>query len=99
MRIRYTLQGIHFEWDSQKAADNLKKHGVAFETACQTFFDPFVVAGPEEVVEGELRESLLGMTLDWQLLYVVYTLRAGEIFRLISARPTTSTERTHYEEP
>ena len=42
MRIEYSLYGIGFEWDPQKAAKNLHKHGVAFENACEVFFDPFV---------------------------------------------------------
>jgi len=29
-----------FEWDAKKAAENLKKHGVAFEEALTVFADP-----------------------------------------------------------
>lgn len=44
MDIRYTLQGILFEWDADKAAHNFSKHQVPFETACEVFFDPFVIS-------------------------------------------------------
>ena len=42
MRIDYQLHGIRFEWESEKATTNLRKHGIAFETACEVFFDPFL---------------------------------------------------------
>jgi uncharacterized protein len=40
MSVRYSLQGIAFEWDEQKAQTNLKKHGITFEEAAEVFFDP-----------------------------------------------------------
>ena len=48
--------------------------------------------------KGEARETVIGLSIAWQLLYVVYTLREGDIFRIISARPVTKTERRYYEE-
>ena len=48
--------------------------------------------------KGEVRETVVGLSIAWQLLYVVYTLREGDIFRIISARPVTKTERRYYEE-
>jgi uncharacterized DUF497 family protein len=97
MNIEYTLHGIHFEWDSQKASTNLQKHGVSFETACQVFHDPFVQVFDEEVVEAEVREAAIGMTVDWRLMYVVYVFRE-EVVRIISARLVTKIERRQYEE-
>lgn len=98
MDIQYQLQGILFEWDLEKADANLRDHRVEFEVACEAFFDPFVYALEEEVHRGEVREVLLGMTLNWNLLYVVFVIRRGEIFRLISARIATPTERRIYED-
>ena len=43
-----------------------------------------------------MRQCVLGMTLSWQLLYVVYAFR-GENIRLISARQATNAERKEYE--
>jgi hypothetical protein len=97
MNVSYTLHGIKFEWDSRKAAANLRKHGVAFETACEVFFDPFLCGVGEEMVEGEPREVVMGLTVNWRLLYVAYTLR-GEVVRIISARPATRQERKKYED-
>jgi len=35
------LRGQTFEWDSEKAAINLRKHNVTFQEACEVFFNPF----------------------------------------------------------
>ncbi len=47
-------------------------------------------------MQGEELDRIIGLTLDWKLLLVVYLLKQDTI-RLISARPTTSTERKQYE--
>ncbi|MCB0168468.1 MAG: BrnT family toxin [Anaerolineae bacterium] len=97
MNTEYTFQGIHFEWDSQKASANLQKHGIAFETACEVFHDPFVQVVDEEIVDDEMREAVIGITIDWRLVYVVYVFRE-ETVRIISARLVTKAERNRYEE-
>ena len=97
MDVEYWLNGICFQWDHRKAARTLRDHRVAFETACEPFFDPFVRWLDAEVVDGEERERVIGMAADWQLLIVVYLERKAAI-RLISARPATSEERRTYED-
>lgn len=94
--VKYTLHNIIFEWDSQKAAANLRKHNITFEVACEAFFDPFVCYLSDEMIDGELRETIIGLTPNWQLLYVVYVIR-GELIRIISARLVTNAERETYE--
>ena len=96
MNIRYTLYNIAFEWDSRKATANFRKHDISFELACEAFFDPFVCYLEDEVVEGEQRETIIGLTTTWQLLYIVYVLR-DDIIRIVSARLATNTERESYE--
>ncbi|MBV6450657.1 MAG: hypothetical protein MHPDNHAH_01383 [Anaerolineales bacterium] len=96
MNVRYTLQNILFEWDSQKAAVNLRKHDVSFELACEAFFDPFVCYLDEEIVGTELRERIVGLTTTWILLYIVYVMRDDRI-RIVSARHVTKAERELYE--
>jgi uncharacterized DUF497 family protein len=98
MDIHYTLHEIQFEWDQAKAEANFIKHHVEFETACETFFDPFIYALDIEQHDSESRETFLGMTLQWNVLYVVYMIRQDDIFRIISARPATAAERRSYEE-
>ena len=87
MRISYELQGVSFEWDSEKADTNIRKHGVSFHTACEVFFDPFV----------QLRGQRPGYTEGEQLLFVVHVIRHEEIIRIVSAREATRDERRQYE--
>jgi hypothetical protein len=96
MNVRYILQNVAFEWDSQKAATNIRKHKVKFELACEAFFDPFVCYLDEEIVGTELRERLVGLTTTWLMLYIVYVMR-GDVIRIISARTATREEREMYE--
>lgn len=98
MDVTIRRHGIEFEWDRDKAEANIEKHGVDFEVACETFFDPFVLVLENEHHGHEVRDTLIGMTLQWKLLCVVYAERHGDRFRLISARQATPTERKSYEE-
>ncbi len=96
MDVSYTLHEIGFEWDSRKAAANFRKHKISFETACEVFFDPFLRVVDAGVVEGEPREAVIAMTVNWRLLYVVYV-EQGDVIRIISARPAEKAEREMYE--
>jgi hypothetical protein len=96
MNVKYTLHNVAFEWNSQKAAANLTKHGVSFELACESFFDPFLQRLDDEVIDEELRESIIGLSANWQMLYVVYVMR-DDIIRIVSARLVTNKERENYE--
>ena len=78
MLTEYEFQGIKFEWDSHKADTNFQKHGISFDTACEAFFDPFVQSADVEEVDEEFREAIIGMTVAWKLLYVVYAIRNEE---------------------
>ena len=52
---------VTFEWDSNKAASNLRKHGVAFEEACTVFGDPLAaIFDDEEHSMDEPREIVIG---------------------------------------
>lgn len=96
MDFSYHFQGIDFEWNAEKASLNLKNHKVSFETACEVFFDPFLQVEDAGTVENEAREAVVGLTLSWKLLYVVYIMR-DEKLRIISARLATKEEKRNYE--
>ena len=98
MKIEYSLHGIRFDWGNNKSETNLRKHGIAFENACEVFFDPFLRMMEQEIHHGQMREAVVGMTVNWRLLYVIYTMLKDDIFRIISARPVTRHERQQYEE-
>ncbi len=87
---------MDIEWDAVKAAANLKKHGVSFEEAATALLDPLALAKEDDASAGEHRWLLLGMSVRARLLTVVYTLRAEERIRLISARKATRKEASIY---
>jgi len=96
MNFIFTLHNIAFEWDNRKATTNFRKHDISFELACEAFFDPFVCYLDDEIIDDELRETVIGLTTTRQLLYVIYVLHDDNI-RIISARLVTNTEREAYE--
>jgi uncharacterized protein len=89
---------VEFEWDVQKAANNLRKHGVSFEEAATVFGDPLSVTyyDPDHSI-AESRYIIVGMSRSGRLLIVAHTDREENI-RIISARQTTARERKQYEE-
>jgi uncharacterized DUF497 family protein len=96
MDVTYELHGQSFEWDAGKAAANLRKHRVSFERACEVFFDPFLRL-VDASANDDVREAILGLTEEWDLLFVVHVVREGDTLRIISARPATASERRTYE--
>ena len=94
--VTYQLQGQFFEWDHEKAFANLRTHNVSFEKACEVFFDPFV-AFVDASDDCEAREAAIGLSEDWDLLFVVHVVRHEDTIRIISARPATSSERRDHE--
>ena len=86
---------VSFKWDNQKAAANLRKHGVDFADAATVFADDLAITVPDEQSQ-EDRFVTLGVDALGRLLVVVYT-RRGENVRIISARRATRRERREYE--
>lgn len=68
MDVDFSLQGIRFEWNTDKADSNLWKHGVSFERACEVFFDPFIVPLEDDLLDNELRGVIIGLTVSWKML-------------------------------
>ena len=76
------------EWDPEKAAANLRKHGVDLADAATVLSDEMALTTTEDV-EGEERAVTLGTDAMGRLLVVVYTWRDEEV-RLISAKASQS---------
>ena len=87
---------MDFEWDADKAAQNLRKHGVQFSVAARVFFYRIEVYDEREDY-GEDRWATIGYVAP-ALLYVVYTIRSGETIRIISARKANDQERKQYRQ-
>lgn len=87
-----------FEWDDEKAATNLAKHGVSFDEAETVFADPLAGIAPDpDHSERERREIVAGLSAAGRLLLVSFIERHASI-RIISARELTPSERRLYEE-
>ncbi len=88
-----------FEWDSRKAAANIRKHGVSFDEASTVFDDPLAVIFDDETHSTtEVRKVIIGHSVTGRLLLVGFTERPEERLRLISARAATRKERQNYED-
>jgi uncharacterized protein len=87
-----------FEWDPNKAKENLETHGISFDEASTAFGDTLSLAIYDPLhSEKEDRFVLIGNSYRNRLLVVVHTER-GDYIRLISARKATNKERKQYEE-
>ena len=87
---------MRFRYDSDKAAANLKKHGVSFADAEGVLEDPLAVTVEDPDAEGERRFITIGLGSAGELLVAVYAERNDEC-RLVSARRATRKERKNYE--
>lgn len=90
--------GLIFEWNAQKAKQNLNKHGIPFEEAATVFADPLslTIDDPQHS-EHEERFVTIGKSFRKRVLIVIHTDRDHHI-RIISSRLATPRERKEYEE-
>lgn len=91
---------LRFEWDSKRASENRRKHGVSFEEAVSVFADELaiLIADPDHSAS-EQRHVLLGLSAKVRVLVVTHCYRkADEVVRLISARKATRKERGIYSQ-
>ena len=87
-----------FEWDPEKAAANLEKHGVGFEEAATVFDDPLADTFEDpDHSEGEERFLTFGLSRQGRDLVVSHCDRADRV-RLIHARLMTRREKKQHEE-
>jgi uncharacterized DUF497 family protein len=90
---------LTFEWDPEKAAQNLKKHGVSFEEASSVFGDALSTTIPDPAhSRGEHRFVTLGHSLAARLIVVCHLDENGGRVRIISARRATRKESRAYQE-
>lgn len=92
------MMDLEFEWHADKAASNVRKHGVTFEEAMSVFADPLAaIFDDDEHSAEEPPEIIVGHSGKGRLLLVSFTER-GEAVRIISARRASRRERKDYEE-
>ncbi len=83
-----------FEWDDDKNAANLEKHGIRFEEVSSVFEDDYAIEQldslhPERFIR-------LGFSVDWGVLVVVFSEIGEARIRIISARRATKQEGKTY---
>ena len=88
---------MRYEWDKNKQATNLRKHGIEFADAVGVFDDPRALT-MEDRDHDEQRFVTCGMDGLGRVLVVVYAYPESGIIRLISARKAGPHERRNYEE-
>ena len=86
---------LQFEWDADKAAANLTKHGVSFLTAAETFAEAIVERIDDREDYGEARFVGLGR-VGLDVYRIVYTWRGARRVRIISAQKAGKHERDIY---
>jgi uncharacterized DUF497 family protein len=99
-RGTFLALGYQFEWDTEKAAANLRKHGVSFDEATSVFGDPLAILKPDpDHSADEQCFILLGASrVGIGRLLVVSIAERGSRTHLISARRATRRERQQYEQ-
>lgn len=90
-----------FEWDSQKAQSNFRKHNVSFEDAATVFRDPkaLTIFDDEHSINEE-RWITLGISSSGKLLVTCHTFQEIDskicVIRIFSSRRATKKEAKQY---
>lgn len=87
---------MRFEFDPEKAAENLRKHKVSLADSFGVFSDVFASHVEDPDASEEQRFLAVGMGSAGQVLVVCSTYR-GDCIRPISARRASRKERKQYE--
>lgn len=92
------MSGMRFAWDETKAADNHRKHGVAFDEACTVFADENArLKHDPDHSQDEDRFIVLGFSTRLRMLMVCHAYRENDdVIRIISARKATPHEHKQY---
>lgn len=89
------MQDDNFEWDDDKAKENIANHAISFEEAKLVFDDIGVIDDVDDTMDyGEPRYRSVGI-VNGRLIAVFYTYRSART-RIISARKATRTEQKAY---
>ena len=86
---------MDYEWDPAKAAANLAKHGVSFESAEAFDWKAALVEEDKRHHYGERRFYALA-EMNGRIYAMIFT-RRGQAVRIISFRKANDRERRRYE--
>lgn len=85
-----------FEWCEQKRALNFEKHGLDFKDAEELWSSETVINEDVRTDYGEERFICFGIFIN-RIVTCVFTIREGDIIRIISFRKANKREARHYE--
>jgi hypothetical protein len=88
---------VHFEWNEQKNAANIRKHGFDFEDAWEIFEAPMLIALDTREDYGEERWIGIGLLRE-RIVVLVFSERKDNTIRIISLRKALKHERIKFEE-
>jgi uncharacterized DUF497 family protein len=88
---------MEFEWDARKETENLRKHGVSFAEAVESFFDPHGLLLADEKHSGvEGRFYWVGACASGRVLTTRFT-RRGTKIRIIGSAEWREFRRLYSE--
>ena len=88
----------NFEWDSEKAEANIKKHGISFEEILPMFDDPFFWEQLDTVHSTADETRYIGIARRNGFVVIVSSYTERKRTRIISARISTNEEERKYEQ-
>lgn len=86
---------MNYQWDKNKAAENLRKHGVDFADAVIALEDENALT-IEDTDHEEQRFKTLGMGPYINVLYVIHAYKDEDVIRIISARKADKKQIKQY---
>jgi len=90
---------VRFEWDPEKAASNEKLHGVTFEEAKQLFTSSADVLEIYDLEHSDTEDRFKSIgPIRGGLVLVVWTERADDLIRIVSAWWATKSEEKLYRD-
>ncbi|MCP5463592.1 MAG: BrnT family toxin [Deltaproteobacteria bacterium] len=88
---------MEFEWNTKKEMENIKKHGVCFLEAIETFSDPNGIQLVDvKNSDEEKRYYWVGKTIKGRVLTTRFTFR-DETFRIFGSAEWRKFRRLYYE--
>lgn len=88
---------VNFEWDDQKNAENIHKHGIDFADIPELFNGPMLIDLDDRFEYDEERWIGIGLLRNL-VAVIIFTERVNDAIRIISARKATKYERKRYEQ-
>lgn len=88
-----------FDWDENKKIKVIKDHGVDFDLITDIFDDFNAIDGIDEThsTADEIRFSIIGVTAQYGLIFLVYTQMENGKIRFITARKAENWMVKEYE--